>query len=111
MDTKCGARVLRAFGDPTRLRILALLARHPANVSEMVRTLRRRQPAISRHLDYLHTRGFVDSEQAGSNIVYRLSRPTEALPRQMLATLLRALEAMPEIAADLARAKSAATRA
>jgi ArsR family transcriptional regulator len=110
MDTKAAARVLRAFGDPTRLRILALLARRPASVGELVQTLRRRQPAITRHLTYLHGRGFVEFEQMGPHVVYRLTRPADALPRQMLAKLLQCLETIGEVADDRARAKQARVR-
>jgi len=105
MDIKAAARVLRAFGDPTRLRILALLARRPASVGELVKALRRRQPVISRHLLYLHGRGFVESEQMGPYAVYRLVRPADPLPSQMLAKLLQCLETMDEIADDRVRAK------
>ena len=110
MDMKSVARALRAFGDPTRLRILALLARHPASVGKLSWVLRRRQPVISRHLTYLGSRGFVESKQVGPYVVYNLSRPAGDLPRQMLATLLRAVEPMDEIGSDRTRAEQPEAR-
>ena len=110
MDTRMAARLMRAVGDPTRLRILALLSRRPTSVGELAQILRRRQPAITRHLIYLYERGFVGSEQQGPYAIYRLIRPADPLPRQVLAKLLQCLESMSEVAADRARAKQIRVR-
>ena len=45
--------VLRAAGEPTRLRILALLAREELAVLELTRILGQSQPRVSRHLKLL----------------------------------------------------------
>ncbi|MEO8927593.1 MAG: metalloregulator ArsR/SmtB family transcription factor, partial [Caulobacteraceae bacterium] len=45
--------VLRAAGEPTRLRILALLAREELAVLELARILGQSQPRVSRHLRLL----------------------------------------------------------
>ena len=45
--------VLRAAGEPTRLRILALLAREELAVLELCRVLGQSQPRVSRHVKLL----------------------------------------------------------
>src|SRR6478752_7398656 len=56
----------RALGDPTRLRILRLLARAPLNVSELVSVVGVAQPSVSHHLAKLKQLELVREErQAG----------------------------------------------
>ena len=45
--------MLRAAGEPTRLRILALLAREELAVMELSQVLGQSQPRVSRHLKLL----------------------------------------------------------
>ena len=52
--------VLRAAGEPTRLRILALLAREELAVLELTRILGQSQPRVSRHLKLLAEAGLVE---------------------------------------------------
>ncbi|MEN3386598.1 MAG: hypothetical protein V7608_6642, partial [Hyphomicrobiales bacterium] len=51
---------LRAAGEGTRLRILALLAEADLTVSDLTKILRQSQPRISRHLKLLAEAGLVD---------------------------------------------------
>ena len=44
---------LRAAGEPTRLRLLALLAHSELTVTELTQILRQSQPRVSRHLKLL----------------------------------------------------------
>ena len=44
---------LKAAGEPTRLRILALLAEAELTVSDLTEILRQSQPRLSRHLRLL----------------------------------------------------------
>ncbi len=44
---------LRAAGEPTRLRLLALLSRNELTVSELTWILGQSQPRVSRHLKLL----------------------------------------------------------
>ena len=66
------ARVLRAAGEATRLRVLALLAEAELTVSDLTKILRQSQPRISRHLKLLAEAGLVDRYREGSWAFYRL---------------------------------------
>ena len=63
---------LRASGEPTRLRILALLAQGELSVSELVRILGQSQPRVSRHLKLLCDAGLVMRLPEGTFVFYRL---------------------------------------
>jgi ArsR family transcriptional regulator len=64
--------VLRAAGEPTRLRILALLAREELAVLELSRILGQSQPRVSRHLKLLAEAGLVERFPDGAWVFYRL---------------------------------------
>src|SRR3954466_4792811 len=64
--------VLRAAGEPSRLRILALLARDELAVLELCRVLDQSQPRVSRHLKLLAEAGLVERFPDGAWGVYRL---------------------------------------
>jgi ArsR family transcriptional regulator len=65
--------VLRAAGEPTRLRILALLAREELAVLELTRILGQSQPRVSRHLKVLADAGLVERFPDGAWVFYRLA--------------------------------------
>lgn len=83
------AKYFRALGEPTRLRILELLAEEELSVSEIVDRLRLPQPKVSNHLACLRWCGFVASRRDHRVVHYRLAdgRVTEAidLARSLLA--------------------------
>ena len=71
-----GAQVidmLRAAGEPTRLRVLALLAREELAVLELGRVLAQSQPRVSRHLKLLTEAGLVERFADGAWAFYRLA--------------------------------------
>ena len=57
---------LRAAGEPTRLRILAILALGELTVSELTQVLLQSQPRISRHLKLLADAGLIVRFPEGS---------------------------------------------
>lgn len=65
--------VLRAAGEPTRLRILALLAREELAVLELCSVLDQSQPRVSRHLKLLAEAGLVERFPDGAWVFYRLT--------------------------------------
>ena len=65
--------MLRATGEPTRLRVLALLAREELAVVELGRILRQSQPRVSRHLKLLTEAGLIERFPDGAWVFYRLS--------------------------------------
>src|SRR5439155_8137420 len=80
---------LRAAGETTRLRILALLAEAELTVSDLTEILRQSQPRISRHLRLLAAAGLVDRFREGSWAFFRLGERggTAALARELIARL------------------------
>src|SRR5437763_3956099 len=81
--------VLKAAGETTRLRILALLAEAELTVSDLTEILRQSQPRISRHLRLLAAAGLVDRFREGSWAFFRLGERggTAALARELIARL------------------------
>lgn len=79
--------ILKAAGEPTRLRLIALLAGGDLTVSDMTDILGQSQPRISRHLKLLAEAGLVDRYQEGAWAYFRLSQggPAVALARKLLA--------------------------
>jgi ubiquinone/menaquinone biosynthesis C-methylase UbiE/DNA-binding transcriptional ArsR family regulator len=82
---------LRAAGEETRLRLLALLGDGDLTVSDMTDILGQSQPRISRHLKLMHEAGLVDRYREGAFVFYALAAETNAAPlaRTLLATLQR----------------------
>jgi ArsR family transcriptional regulator len=74
--------LLRAAGESTRLRILALLAREELAVLELTRVLGQSQPRVSRHLKVLAAAGLVERFPDGAWVFYRLAR--SGPPRELL---------------------------
>ena len=64
---------LRAAGEPTRLRILALLAREELAVMELCQILDQSQPRVSRHLKLLAEAGLIERFPDGAWVFYRLA--------------------------------------
>ena len=73
LTAKQAVDVLRAAGEPTRLRILALLAREELSVLELCRVLDQSQPRVSRHLKLLAEAGLVERFPDGAWVFYRLA--------------------------------------
>jgi len=64
--------VLRAAGEPNRLRILALCAAGDLTVTELTRILGQSQPGVSRHLRLLCDAGLLERHQEGSWAFFHL---------------------------------------
>lgn len=69
-DQAVGA--LRAAGEPTRLRILALLARGEMTVGELALALGQSQPRVSRHLRLMTEAGLIARAPEGASVFCRL---------------------------------------
>ena len=67
------AALLRLLGDPTRLRLLRVLAADSLNVSELTGVLGVAQSGVSRHLGLLKEAGLVAEDRAGAFTWYRLA--------------------------------------
>jgi ArsR family transcriptional regulator len=64
---------LMAAGEPTRLRLLRLLAREELSVMELVSILGQSQPRISRHLKLMTEAGLIERFPDGAWVFYRLA--------------------------------------
>jgi DNA-binding transcriptional ArsR family regulator len=67
------AKYFRVLGDPTRLRILELLARRELVVGELARLLDEPQSKVSNHLSCLRWCGFVQTRRQHRSVHYRLA--------------------------------------
>lgn len=83
LDT--ATRLLRAFADPVRLRLLNLLSDgREVCVCHLHEALGLPQPTVSRHLAYLRRAGLVVGRKHGLWVHYRLARPGGHLHRALL---------------------------
>ena len=94
------AAVCAALADPTRLRILALLADDEICVCHIHGSLDIPQPTASRHLAYLRRTGLVDARRDGLWVHYRVARTLAPHVRHALDAVLHAVRHCPEPAAD-----------
>lgn len=89
---------LRAAGEHTRLRILALCARGELSVSELVKILGQSQPRVSRHLKVMVEAGLLERLPEGAQVFFRVADHAE------ISGLARALvELIPQSDVGLAR--------
>lgn len=82
---------LRAAGESTRLRLLAILAEGERTVGELTQILGQSQPRVSRHLKLLCDAGLVNRFREGARAFYRLADDGAAarLARQVVALVPR----------------------
>ncbi|GAA0638012.1 ArsR/SmtB family transcription factor [Brevundimonas lenta] len=81
---------LRAVGEPTRLRVLSLLAGDELSVMELSRILEQSQPRVSRHLKLMVDAGLIERFPDGARVFYRLSSDLPA--RRLIDTVLDLLD-------------------
>jgi ArsR family transcriptional regulator len=68
------APLLKALGDPVRLRLMSLVASNPGGevcVCDLTSAFDLSQPTISHHMKVLHEAGLVDREKRGVWVYYR----------------------------------------
>lgn len=70
-------KILRAAADPSRLRLLLLLASEELSVAELQEILAMGQSTISTHLSQLKQAGLVEDRRTGKSNFYRLSPASE----------------------------------
>jgi ArsR family transcriptional regulator len=98
-------RIYECLCDPTRLRLLNVLARGPLCVCHFQEILDEPQVKISKHLAYLRSRGLVEVERAGNWMVYELARKPSRELKANLACLQDCARENPVFKRDLARLK------
>lgn len=90
------ADCLKVLGEPTRLKILALLRTRDLCVCEFVPLFGISQPAISQHLRRLKETGFVTERRKGQWVFYSLNR-------DRLDAVGLALNQLPDVSSQLQR--------
>lgn len=63
----------KALADPTRRRILELLAQNELTAGEIAAQFDMTKPSVSHHLAILKSAGLVQDERHGQNIVYNVN--------------------------------------
>jgi DNA-binding transcriptional ArsR family regulator len=66
---------LKVCGHPVRLKILCLIEREEACVSDLWQCLGQSQPVISQHLAVLKEKNIVESSISGNKRIYKISDP------------------------------------
>src|SRR5579864_2212580 len=104
-DSKTVLGWLKAAGEESRLRLLALCARQEMSVSDLAEALRQSEPRVSRHLRILCEAGLLERLRQGQWVHYRLSTHPRAagFAQGLFAQLDRT---QPELRGDLESARA-----
>ena len=95
-------KLFKTLADPTRIRILGILAEAELAVHELMEVLEMTQSRVSRHLGILREAGLVRDRRDGTFVLYRLEPPSGG-PWEAAWELVRAgLEEDPAAARDRA---------
>jgi ArsR family transcriptional regulator len=90
IGTHQAIEILRAAGEPSRLRILSLLSKGELAVMELSHILDQSQPRVSRHLKLLNEAGLITRFPDGAWVFYRLTESGD--PRRALDGLLALID-------------------
>ena len=93
-------QLFRALADPTRLRLLNLMAGQEICVCYLTEVIGAPQPKISRHLAYLRRAGLVVARREGKWMHYRLIVPRHRHAASIVRTTLKALQQEKDIQRD-----------
>jgi len=108
--------LLQLIGEPTRVRLLALLAAHELTVAEIVTVTQLAQSSVSTHLGKLREAGLVRDRRAGASTFYATSEAAMPAPARRFWELVRGevkdalLEGDRDRAARVVRARDRAAR-
>jgi ArsR family transcriptional regulator len=96
--------LFKGFADPTRIRILSLLAAGELCVCDIVDILALPQPTVSRHLAYLRRAGLVEATREWKFAHYRLAEPANVVHGNLLGCVRSCFTGVPALDAERARA-------
>ena len=97
--------LFKGFADPTRLRVLNVLAAGELCVCDIVELLALPQPTVSRHLAYQRRSGLVDATREWKFAHYRLAEPANAVHRNLINCVRSCFTGVPALDAERARAE------
>ncbi|UCE65159.1 MAG: winged helix-turn-helix transcriptional regulator [Candidatus Zixiibacteriota bacterium] len=74
IDEKLYSRLFKAFGDKSRLKIIALLASKEMTVNDIAKAVGLSQPTVSRHLGILKDANLVVDRRDKQRVFYTLKK-------------------------------------
>jgi ArsR family transcriptional regulator, arsenate/arsenite/antimonite-responsive transcriptional repressor len=105
-DLQAVDQAFKALADPTRIRILGLLASGEICVCHIHESLRLPQSLVSRHLAYLRKARLVDTRKEGLWVYYRLAAKREDFTKTLLEAVYHCVGHLPTVAKDARRLES-----
>ena len=96
-------RLFKALADPTRLRLINLIADREVCVCYFVEVIDAPQPKISRHLAYMKRAGIVSARRDGKWIHYKLVMPPDPHAASILQATVDSLKQDRELQRDFQR--------
>lgn len=102
-DLQTVDQVFKALADPSRIRILGLLANGEICVCHIHETLRLPQSLVSRHLAYLRRAGLVESRKDGLWVHYRIAPHGDDVTRTLLDAVYHCVGHLSAVAKDAKR--------
>ena len=103
LDVRPLSRALKALGDETRLRMVALFSHGELCVCHLESALALTQSNTSRHLTVLRNAGLIEPRREGTWVFYRLAPQADALCRGQLRALVGAFSKRELLRQDVAR--------
>ncbi len=103
LDVRPMSRLLKALGDETRLRVVALLTHGELCVCHIEAALGLTQPNASRQLGILRNANVVEPRREGSWVYYKLAPQADAECKRILGALVRGFERRDLLRADVER--------
>src|ERR1041384_8432951 len=101
--------LFKGFADPTRIRILKVLAAGELCVCDIVALLGLAQPTVSRHLAYLRRTGLVAARPELRFTYYRLAEPQDVVHRNLISCVRRGFRGITSLDRERAAAESRGT--
>jgi ArsR family transcriptional regulator len=88
-DLQTSVSMLHLFGDPTRVRLMALLEQHELTVAELTSITELSQSRVSTHLGKLREAGLLHDRREGASTFYRVNQSAMPSEASRLWSLLR----------------------
>jgi ArsR family transcriptional regulator len=103
LDVRPIAQLMKALGDETRLRVVALLSHGELCVCHVEEALELPQPNVSRQFSVLRAAGVVDYRREGSWIYYRLAKQANPERQRLLRAVVQGFEKQDVLRRDVER--------
>lgn len=85
-------KIISAFANPVRLKIICCLQKNSKNVEELISTCNLAQSAVSQHLKKLKNAGLIKDTKKGKYVYYSLVYPKTAVLAKEIQKFLKKIE-------------------